>query len=89
MTKKILIAGALLAVVCAGAGAAAYAAFTEEDTAVSVQTEPVRTRAYYVELWKEQLAKSGKELPADVDSMTRQEILDELAGELARHSEPE
>jgi hypothetical protein len=85
--KKIIIVGVLLAAVCGGAGAAAYAALAEDDS-VSVQTEPAKTRADYIELWKADLAKSGKELPADVDSMSTQEILDELARELGKHAEP-
>ncbi|WP_409474641.1 hypothetical protein [Streptomyces sp. HC307] len=87
MTKKTLIAGVLLAAVCAGAGAAAYATFAE-DTSVSVHTEPTRSRADYIELWKADLEKSGKELPADVDSMTTQEILDAWGTELAKHAQP-
>ncbi|MEV5084635.1 MULTISPECIES: hypothetical protein [unclassified Streptomyces] len=87
MTKKTLIAGVVLAAVCVGAGAAAYAVFTE-DTPVSVHTEPVRSRADYIEMWKADLAKSGKELPADVDSMTTQEILDEWGKELGKHAQP-
>ncbi|MBC2903849.1 hypothetical protein [Streptomyces cupreus] len=85
--KKIIIAGVLLAAVCAGAGAAAYAALAEDDS-VSVQTEPARTRADYIEMWKADLAKSGKELPADVDSMTTQEILDAWGRELGKHAQP-
>ncbi|WP_328871947.1 hypothetical protein OHT76_18555 [Streptomyces sp. NBC_00287] len=87
MTKKPLIAAVALAVVCAGAGAAAYAAFVE-DTSVSVQNEPPRSRADYIELWQADLAKSGKELPADVDAMTTQEILDAWGEELGKHAQP-
>jgi hypothetical protein len=88
--KKTLIAGVLLAAVCAGAGAAAYAVFAvfAEDTSVSVDTQPQRSRADYIEMWKADLAKSGKELPADVDSMTTQEILDAWTKELAKHAQP-
>ncbi|MFF4794445.1 hypothetical protein ACFY2M_32855 [Streptomyces sp. NPDC001276] len=53
-----------------------------------MHTEPVRSRADYIEMWKADLAKSGKELPADVDSMTTQEILDEWGKELGKHAQP-
>ncbi|MFG2022716.1 hypothetical protein [Streptomyces sp. NPDC048825] len=88
MTKKTLMTGVLLAAVCAGAGAAAYAAFAE-DTSVSVHTQQPKSRADYIEMWKADLAKSGKQLPEDVDSMTTQEILDEWGKELGKHAEPE
>ncbi|MGC0331431.1 hypothetical protein RKD23_004421 [Streptomyces sp. SAI-170] len=87
MTKKILLAGVLLAAVCAGAGAAVYAALAE-DTAVSVDTQPKLTREDYIALWQEDLAESGKELPADVDSMSTQEILDAWGRELGKHAQP-
>ncbi|MFE9440368.1 hypothetical protein ACFYO2_15395 [Streptomyces sp. NPDC006602] len=88
MTKKTLMTGVLLAAVCAGAGAATYAAFAE-DPSVSVHTQQPKSRGDYIEMWKADLAMSGKQLPADVDSMTTQEILDEWGKELGKHAEPE
>ena len=85
--KKTLIASIALVAVCAGAGAVAYP-FLAEDQSVSVHTEKPKSREDYVALWKKELKKSGKELPADVDTMSTQEIIDAWAREGAKHAQP-
>ncbi|MFF4349529.1 hypothetical protein [Streptomyces sp. NPDC001530] len=86
--KKTLIAAFVLAAVCAGAGAAAYASFAE-DTSVSVHSEPAKSRTDYIEMWKTELKRSGQELPAGVDTMSTQAIIDAWATERAKYAQPE
>jgi hypothetical protein len=85
--QKTPIAAFALAVVCAGAGAAVYASFAE-DTSVSAHTEPAKSRADYIEMWKTELKRSGKELPAGVDTMSTQGIIDAWTAERVKHIQP-
>ncbi|MFF8841454.1 hypothetical protein ACF08N_01810 [Streptomyces sp. NPDC015127] len=83
--KRIAIGVCALALV--GGAVAVTVGAAEEDTSVTVHTEPVKTRADYIALWEEALARSGKELPAGVESMSTQEIFDAWALEAAKYGE--
>ncbi|MBC9731381.1 hypothetical protein [Streptomyces sp. TRM68367] len=88
--KKRIVVGAVLLGAIAGSAATAVTMATSDSVpassdAVSSNTQTAPTRAELIRQWAEELAASGKSLPADVGKMTRQEILDSLVRERSKH----
>lgn len=85
--KKLLVAAGVAGVVLTAAGAAAYGSWNQ-DTGVTINHEPEKSRAEYLELWQQELEADGKELPPNVDEMSKQEIIHEWTKEFAKDAEP-
>ncbi|MGW2558229.1 hypothetical protein ACWCXB_03080 [Streptomyces sp. NPDC001514] len=88
MRRTVAVVAFLAGTALAGGGAVAVQYLGTPDTGVTVRTEPKKSRADYVRLWEAELAKSGRTLPADVDRMTTQEIMDAWTSERAKYAEP-
>jgi hypothetical protein len=85
--KMLLVAVGLAGVALGAVGVIAYESVTE-DTSVTVDYEPPKSRAEYLRLWKEELAETGGKLPADVDQMTKQEIMEAWSKLFYRDAQP-
>lgn len=85
--KKLLVAAGVAGIALTAAGAAAYGPWNQ-DTGVTINHEPEKSRADYITLWQQELQEDGKELPPDVEEMSKQQIIHEWTKEFAKDAEP-
>ncbi|MET9433607.1 hypothetical protein [Streptomyces sp. NPDC006551] len=86
--KRIVALTALLSALCGSASTAGVVVAMSGNGTVSVEAhraEP-QTREDYLRLWEAALAKSGKQLPANVDRMTDREIFEAMWSEWRKYA---